>query len=96
MPLVGCILILLSAFAPRLVIFLLWLFNTPYVAAPFPNWLIPLLGFFLMPFTTLSWAFAWNQSGGNVAGGWIVLIVVAVLLDLGVIGGGAKAARRKE
>lgn len=92
----GCILLLLSAFAPRLVIVLLWLFGGNYLSAPFSTWLLPLLGFFFMPFTTLAYAFAWNQSGGNVGGLWIVLIVIAVLLDFGHMGGGAKTMNRKK
>jgi hypothetical protein len=43
----------------------------------------------------LSYAFAWNQSGGNVGGGWIVLIIVAVLLDFGHIGGGARSMKKR-
>ncbi len=96
MPAVGCILILLSAFAPRLVLFLLWLFNPGYLSSPFSTWILPLVGFLFMPFTTLAYAFAWNQNGGSVGGIWIVLVVVAVLLDLGVIGGGARSMKNEE
>lgn len=96
MSFVGCLLILLSAFAPRLVIFLLWLFDAPYISSPFGTWVVPLLGFFLMPFTTLAYAFAWNQGGGSVNGVWIVLVVIAVLLDLGVIGGGARTMKKRD
>ncbi|MFO0874167.1 MAG: hypothetical protein U0575_09370 [Phycisphaerales bacterium] len=92
----GCLLLLLSAFTPRLVIVLLWLFDRPYLSAPFPTWILPVLGFLFMPFTTLAYAFAWNQNGGNVGGVWIVLIVVAVLLDFGHMGGGARTMRKRQ
>lgn len=92
----GCILLLLSAFAPRLVLVLLWLFARSYVSAPFPSWLLPVLGFLFMPYTTLAYSLAWNQSGGSVGGLWIILIIVAVLLDLGHVGGGAKSMSRKK
>lgn len=92
----GCLLILLSLFMPRLIMVLLWLFGGNYMSSPFSTWLWPVLGFFLLPLTTLAYAFSWHQSGGNIAGGWIVLIVVAVLFDLGIIGGGAKSTRRGE
>ena len=91
----GCILLLLSAFAPRLVLVLLWLFGGNYLSAPFSTWILPLLGFFFLPFTTLAYAFAWNQNGGDVGGVWIVLIVIAVLMDLGHIGGSARSMRRR-
>jgi len=90
---VGCILIVLSAFAPRLVLFLVWLFGGGWITAPFSTWIWPLLGFFLMPVTTLAYAFSWHQTGGNVGGGWIVLIVVAVLMDMSMLGGGANSMR---
>lgn len=92
----ACLLILLSLFMPRLIMFLLWLFGGTYMSVPFSTWLWPVLGFFFMPLTTLAYAFAWHQSGGSVAGAWIVLIVVAVLIDLGIIGGGASKARRDD
>lgn len=91
----GCLLIVLSLFTPRLVLFLVWLFGGNYLSAPFSTPLWPVLGFIFMPLTTLAYAFSWHQSGGAVAGGWIVLIVLAVLVDLGVLGGGANSARRK-
>src|SRR5262245_53654177 len=90
-----CLLLLLAAFAPRLVLVLLWLFGGNYLSAPFTTWILPVLGFIFMPFTTLAYAFAWNQSGGSVGGVWIVLIVVAVLLDLGHMGGGARSMRKR-
>lgn len=91
----GCLLIILSLFAPRIVLFLVWLFGGNYLSAPFSTWLWPVLGFIFMPLTTLAYAFSWHQSGGNVTGGWIVLIVVAVLVDLGMLGGGAHSARKE-
>jgi hypothetical protein len=36
-----------------------------------------------MPYTTLAYMVAMIYSGHNITNGWIVLIVVAVILDLG-------------
>jgi hypothetical protein len=36
-----------------------------------------------MPYTTLAYMAAMLNNDGNVSGGWIVLVVVAVLFDLG-------------
>jgi hypothetical protein len=54
----------------------------------------PLLGFFFLPYTTLAYAWAANSTGHHVAGFPLVVLVFAVLVDLGVIGGGRAARRR--
>jgi hypothetical protein len=87
-----CLLALLGFFAPRLVLVILWL--TGYSGPAFKTTLWPLLGFFLMPFTTLAYAYGMN-SNGSISGLYLVLVVVGVLLDLGTIGGGGRQARRR-
>jgi hypothetical protein len=55
----------------------------------------PFVGFIFMPLTTLAYAWAIN-SHGSVAGIHLVVVVVAVLMDLGVVGGGAASRRRRD
>ena len=74
--------------APRLTLFLVVVF-TNYIGRAYQSMLWPLLGFFLMPLTTLAYAWAIN-SHGKVDGGYLAVVVVAVLIDLGIIGGSAK------
>ncbi|MBC7834024.1 MAG: hypothetical protein H7Y88_02860 [Phycisphaerales bacterium] len=90
-----CLLGLLAFFFPRFVIVLLVVFSD-YIGdayrdtmAPF---LIPFLGFFFAPFTTLAYALANHQ--GGVDGLYLVILIVAILFDLGIIGGGGAKARR--
>jgi hypothetical protein len=71
---------------PRAVIVLLVLF-TNYIERAFDSFLWPLLGFIFLPTTTLAWAWAHNTRG-SVGGIHAVIVVLALLLDLGVIGGG--------
>lgn len=87
----ACLLGFLGFFFPRLVILLLAIFTT-YLGTAFGTWLWPFLGFFFLPLTTLAYAFS-VHSGGGVHGLYIVLVVLAVLIDLGFIGGGAHKAR---
>jgi hypothetical protein len=54
----------------------------------------PLLGFFFMPLTTLAYAWAIN-SGGSVQGLYLVVVVLAVLMDLGLLGSGEASRRRR-
>jgi hypothetical protein len=90
--LVGC----LALAAPRFAIILVVIFSD-YIGRAFQSTLWPLLGFLFMPLTTLSYAWAMN-SRGSVAGVHLVIVVVAVLLDLGLVGGSAarRGARRKD
>lgn len=59
-----------------------------YIGRAFQTTLWPFLGFLFMPLTTLAYGWAIN-SRGSVAGVHLVLVVVAVLIDLGLIGGSA-------
>ncbi|MBM4268813.1 MAG: hypothetical protein FJ144_19730 [Deltaproteobacteria bacterium] len=89
-----CLLALAAFFFPRVVLFFLWLL-TPAVLAPAYEgnglWLI--LGFFFLPLTTIAYAFAYDPVSGGIAGLGLVGVVIAVLIDLGLLGGGARARR---
>jgi hypothetical protein len=85
----GC----LSIFFPRIALVLIWLFSN-YLDRAYHTWVWPLLGFLIMPVTTLAYAFAINANG-RLDGIYLVIFVVAVLVDLGLIGGGAHSTRRR-
>ena len=91
----GCLLALLALISPRLVLFLLAIFSN-VLSHAFGSWLIPLIGFFILPWTTLTYAAFWDWGAGHhVVGYEWIFVGVAVLLDLGSWGGGrrARAAR---
>jgi hypothetical protein len=88
---VGCIAI---AF-PRLACFLVWFFGDDYFSRAFGGWLVPLLGFFFLPLTTLAFAFGMNTLGapGEMEPlGWL-LVLVGLAGDLGLLSGGAQGAK---
>ncbi len=85
---IGC----MALFTPRLAIVLVFLFSD-YLGAAYETTIWPVLGFFFMPTTTLAYAWAIN-SQGTVTGLYLVVVVVAVLMDLGLIGFGSRARRR--
>lgn len=76
-----------------MVIVLVWLFSD-YLGRAYETLLWPLLGFFFLPLTTLAYAFAMNSNAGSVSGFYLVIVVVAVLIDLGMLGGSGKAGRK--
>lgn len=91
---IGC----LAMGFPRLAIVLVVIFSD-YLGAAYTSLLLPVLGFFFLPLTTLAWAWAWHQSvaaggGGTPQGLGLVIVVLAVLMDLGLIGTGASSGRR--
>jgi hypothetical protein len=81
--LVGCFALLF----PRVAIIGVVIFSD-YIGNAYQTVLWPLLGFFVMPLTTLAYAYAINSTG-QVSGLGLVLVVLAVLVDLGIIGGNA-------
>ncbi len=90
----SCLLILIGLFIPRITLFFLWLLST-YVSRAFETTMYPLLGFIFLPYTTLAYTIAMNE-GGGLKGIWLVLFVLGILLDFGVIGGGASHSRRRK
>lgn len=96
----GCLIALIGFFLPRIAILLLGLFSTyitdPFTrfSSPFNGLLLPVLGFIFLPYTLLAYCIAVNQNG-SVSGMWTVLVVVGLLLDFGVIGGGRRAQKRR-
>jgi hypothetical protein len=86
--LIGC----LALVAPRITIVLVVIFSD-YIGQAYQTWIWPLLGFFFMPLTTLAYAFAINQNG-SVSGLYLVVVIVAVLTDLGLFGTGAESHRQ--
>ena len=86
-----CVLVLLAFLGPRFVLFLLWLL-TNYLSRAFDAFLLPFLGFLFLPWTTIAWAIAQNEFGG-VSGVGLLIVVLGLLADIGVLGGGARGRR---
>jgi hypothetical protein len=92
---VGCLIAIASAITPRLVLIVMWL--TDYTTRAFESGLWPTIGFFVLPTTTVGWAIASNElsSGGEIRLGGVIVIVIGLVLDLGLVGGGARARRKR-
>ena len=83
--LVGCA----ALIAPRVAIVAVVLFSD-YIGRAYETVLWPFAGFLFMPLTTLAYAWAINARG-SVAGVHLFVVVLAVLMDLGLVGGSARA-----
>ena len=87
----GCFLALLALISPRLVIVLLAIFSD-VLSRAFDSWFIPLLGFFLLPWTTLTYAAFWDWgTGRHVVGFEWFFVILAFLIDLSSWAGGRRA-----
>jgi hypothetical protein len=67
----------------------MWLLSD-VLGRAFDSWLLPLLGFFLLPWTTLAYAVVWDTGTHAVTGLEWFFVVLAFLVDLGSYGGTAR------
>lgn len=77
-----CLVALLAFISPRLAIFAIFLFSD-LLSDAFDSWLVPLLGFFLLPWTTLAYAVMWAASTDQVSGFEWFIVILAFLFDVG-------------
>lgn len=83
----GCFVLALGAFAPRLALVLMALFNDEITKAFDGSWLVPLIGWLLLPYTTLAYVLVSWWTGGVEGFTW-AFVVLGLVLDLGSYVGG--------
>jgi len=108
---VGCLVLLLALISPRLALIFTWLLTDilsgafdswllPFIDIldrAYEDWIVPLLGFFLLPWTTLAYAWMWDYGPGRTVEGfeWF-LVILAFVFDLGSLGGGSRARKKRD
>ena len=88
----GCIAVLLALLSPRLALFFVWIFSD-VLSDAYDSWVLPVLGFFLLPWTTLAYAGMWAAGTNGVTGFEWFIVILAFVFDLGSYGGGRWARR---
>jgi hypothetical protein len=88
-----CLLLLLVLAFPRLVLVLMFLF-TNYLHRAYHGLILPLLGFLFLPLTTIVYAWLVNTHRG-IEGVYLIVLIVAVIIDMGGWGGGEWHRRRR-
>ena len=78
----GCFVALFALISPRLALFAIWIFSD-MLSRAFDSWLVPLLGFFLLPWTTLAYAVMWSAGTNSVEGIEWFFVVLGFLFDIG-------------
>ena len=77
----GCFVALFALISPRLALFFVWLFSD-WLSRAFDSWVIPLIGFFLLPWTTLAYAAMYMLGTNDVTGFEWFIVILAFLVDL--------------
>lgn len=85
-----CLVIFALIFSPRLVMVIWWLLDMARWSATFDTFIVPFIGFLLLPWTTIMYVLV--ASGGVTGIDWLWM-AIAVAFDLGSLGGGAASRR---
>jgi hypothetical protein len=90
-----CLLVILVLAFPRIVLACLF-FLTNYLDRAYHGQLImPVLGFFFLPLTTLAYAYVAHSGQPIGAGANLIIMIIAVVVDLGGLSGGEYHRRRR-
>ena len=90
-----CVISTLFFLGPRAGLFIWWLLNPGRFSLVYPNLLMPIIGLVFLPTTTLTYTFIYNPSFGGLASlGW-VWIVIALMIDFSLYGGGMYSRRNR-
>jgi hypothetical protein len=82
-----CLLLILFLAFPRIALVLLFFFSN-YLERAYHGLILPFLGFLFLPLTTL--AYAWMANTGRPTSDInLIILIIAVVIDLGGLGGGA-------
>ena len=90
--LVGLVLVAGLAFWPRAGIIGFWIFSD-LLGRAYDSALVPIVGFFVLPWTTLTYAIMWSVSSDRVSGAEWIVVAFAVFLDLMTYGGARQLSR---
>ena len=89
----GCLVLIVFLAFPRIALVLLFVFSN-YLQRAYHDLLLPLLGFLFLPLTTLVYAWMVNTRM-PIAGINLLILVIAVVIDVGGLGGGEYHRRRR-
>ena len=88
-----CLVLILVLAFPRIFLAALFLFSN-YLERAYHGVLLPVLGFIFLPLTTLAYAWMMN-SGQPLEGANLLILLLAVIIDAGGLGGGEWHRRRR-
>lgn len=90
----GFLIVVFALAVPRILMFVAFL-TTNWFQRGFETQLWPILGFLFMPYATLAYVAAMLNNNHTLSGGWLILFVLAVLVDISHWGGGGQTYRKR-
>jgi hypothetical protein len=90
----GCVFVIIALAVPRVLMFIAFLV-TDWFGRAFETQAWPILGFVFLPYATLAYIAAMLNNNHSLTGGWLVLFIVAILVDLTHLGHGGRTYRRE-
>ena len=85
-----CLIALFALISPRLALFFIAIFSN-MIDRAYDGWIVPILGFFLLPWTTLAYVVMWDVGTREVSGFEWFIVALAFLIDLASYFGGKRA-----
>ncbi|MGK2955709.1 MAG: hypothetical protein ACSLFI_08590 [Solirubrobacterales bacterium] len=76
-----CFVALFALISPRLALFVILVFSD-WVGDAFDGWILPILGFFLLPWTTLAYICMWQIGTRGVEGFEWLIVIFAFVIDI--------------
>ena len=83
-----CLLLILVFAFPRVALVAIYLLDPRYLLSVYHGLIVPLLGFLFLPLTTLTYAWLMHSHRVLTDGVNVVILIIAVVIDLGGLGGG--------
>lgn len=89
----SCLLILILAMFPRTLLAIWWFIG---YAQNQPSLLWNILGFLFMPTTLAAWIYTNITNSGEFTGGYLILLIVAIVFDLSSHASSSSTVKSKE
>ena len=89
----ACLLLILIVAFPRIALVLMFLLSN-YLQRAYHNLIVPVIGFIFLPLTTLVYAWMTNTHA-PIAGVNLIILIIAVVIDVGGLGGGSAYRSRR-
>jgi hypothetical protein len=88
-----CLVALLALISPRLALFFVLIFSD-WLGEAYDGWILPVLGWFLLPWTTLAYACMYVNGTDEVTGFEWFIVGLAFVVDICAYTGGRWARER--
>ena len=82
-----CVVLAFVVFFPRIFLIGMFLLSN-YLERAYHGYILPILGFIFLPITTITYAWLSNTHR-PIEGIYLIVLIIAVLIDAGGLGGGA-------